>query len=156
MTPNEPEVNVPLLRKAVEFVEASAALHGERVLDTGYAKTDLGTVWNQDDWSTLVNEELAVELIGKRGTVNLETCGTAYCVAGYVTSLQPGYQAEIRLNADAEPRLYETLNGREFYHSEVARKALGLTLDQADILFSGGNTAQDVRRLAEFFAGEPL
>lgn len=52
-----PEVNIPLLRKAVEWAEAEAA------------KPKSQSLWHQGAWS---------ETAG---------CGTAYCIAGYVAQV---------------------------------------------------------------------
>ena len=114
----ENNVNVPLLRKAVEWAEAEAA----KPVDQSH--------WNQMDW------------------VSERACGTAYCIAGYVAQLQ-----DERLVSQST--IYDE-DGKYLSSRLVAMEALGLTPPQAGVLFWGANSIEDVRRIAEDLAGEPL
>jgi hypothetical protein len=128
---NKPSVNIPLLRKAVEWAEASAAAEdGE---------------WHQGAWvhfNQVVAEQLgAVVIAGSRHAI--EKCGTAYCIAGYVGQLvDPAYEKSEWVG--------------DTHVSIAAEMALGLTSEQADQLFRGSNTIEDIRRVAEEIAGGPL
>lgn len=127
MTENN-EVNIPLLRKAVEWVEAEAK------------RPATERQWYQKNWVTPESRKI---LDDQSALVN--HCGTAYCVAGYVGQLvDPAF-----INSDWTA-------DRDVHVSDVAMEALGLTSGQAGRLFHANNTAEDVRRIAEEIAGERL
>lgn len=118
-------VNIPLLRKAVEWVETQAELS----LSDGHCE------WDQTLWA------------GKT------SCGTTYCVAGYVAFLEgwnltptPGIEHISLCSKD----------GKSAHIPDIAHKVLGLNRWQRDSLFNSTNGASDVRRIAEEIAGEPL
>lgn len=122
---SEPIPNIPLLRKAVEWVEAQDALpeHERQWLQAMYV---------------LPAEAPGTWLARLRATYNRPaSCGTCYCVAGKIQHDLTGSENEVTAR-------------------RVAMEALGLTDDQAFALFAGGNTAADVRRIAEDIAGERL
>lgn len=125
---SETEINVPLLRKAVEWVEEQNALP----LTTRQ--------WDQTSWVTpeqirIVDDNLAAG------------CGTAYCVAGWLAAQQ---HPELMHSSCA------IVGDMKLHSSDVARELLGITDDQADVLFASTNSAADVRRAAEWIAGEQL
>lgn len=123
------EVNIPLLRKAVEWVEQQDALPKEK------------REWLQEYY--VVVEDLRIfDLHHKVG------CGTAYCVAGYIGAMvDERYQEGQWGGGDS------TANE---HVSTVAERALGLSDIQSSLLFNGSNTAARIRALAEEFAGEAL
>lgn len=114
----EPIVNIPLLRKAVEWVEEQDALPEDT------------RQWMQDVWG-LSEDDRLMEYGHSVG------CGTAYCVGGKIAE-----DAGIDWSIQAA--------------GHVAGDLLGLTGLQADELFEPGNTAADIRRIAESIAGERL
>ena len=70
---NETTVNIPLLRKAVEWAEAEAQ------------KPYADCAWHQAAY--VLPKEIA------SGAGKSRDCGTCYCIAGYVASLvDPGYE----------------------------------------------------------------
>lgn len=107
-------VNVPLLRKAVEWAEVEAE------------KPPYLRGWYQGEYAVP-----AVD-VGRS-----PTCGTCYCIAGYVALMETG------LDCGANSH-------------DVAEAALGLTSEQSGDLFAGGNDIDDVRRIADAIAGERL
>jgi hypothetical protein len=124
-------VNIPLLRKAVEWVEEQEKrpLHQRQWNQGHYVHYNI--------WAGLKVDDLGY-------------CGTTYCVAGYV-----GQLLEPRYSDDALP--VGRLGEPDLPHvNDFAAEALGLTTPQADLLFSGSNTASQVRRIAERLAGEKL
>lgn len=122
------EVNVPLLRKAVEWVEAQAEVDiSERQ-------------WMQGVWAT--PEEQRVEYLNHE-----PGCGTAYCVAGYIGQL---------LNEDYANHDWAIVDGESMHVSDFAEKQLGLTEFQGSCLFSATNSPERIRALAEEYAGGPL
>jgi hypothetical protein len=133
---SEPEVNIPLLRKAVEWAEAEAQ---KPVWESQWRQGSY--IWpakHRHDWylSRLHEATVDREQLEKH-------CGTAYCIAGYVGQLlEPGYASESA--------------HRGVHVFAFAANALGLTEDQADSLFDGSNTIEDVRQAAEEIAGEKL
>lgn len=130
-------VNVPLLRKALEWVEYQASLP---LIDRE---------WRQEGFITLPENIAAMMLKftpvyeGTKLEQVANHCGTAYCVAGYVGQLlEPAYALD------------EFHGGQHV--GEFAKQELGLTNGQADALFDGCNSAQTIRALCEQFAGEAL
>ena len=124
------DVNVPLLRKAVEWVETEAT---KPIATREWYQRS----WRRSDGSMVLNEE----------DEYVSHCGTAYCVAGYVGQmLQPQFQHS----------QWAELDGKSVHVADFASEALGLTGDESERLFHYDNTAQDVRRIAEKIAGEPL
>lgn len=122
------EVNVPLLRKAVEWVEAQAELEiSERQ-------------WMQGVWVT--PEEHRIQHME-----HTPGCGTAYCVAGYIGQL---------LNEDYAHYDWATIDGEPTHVSDFAEKQLGLDGFQASVLFSATNSPERIRALAEEYAGGSL
>jgi hypothetical protein len=104
------EVNIPLLRKAVEWAEAEAA------------KPE-GGLWDQSWYITDDN-----------------ACGTSYCIAGWVN---------VQNGAEGYDQITDT---------SAAAESLGIPVWRGEDghLFDGGNSIEDVRRIAEEIAGERL
>lgn len=131
----ETNVNIPLLRKAVEWAEAEAAKPAEL------------REWEQN-WWVLTPEERQRRREAPYSAEYGDTeraayykapeCGTSYCIAGYVAAQQGCTEHGFNVAA-------------------VAADALGIDLAVAESsLFEGGNTIEDVRRIAESLAGERL
>lgn len=134
------QVNIPLLRKAVEWAEAEAVKPPEL------------REWEQAFWSLtpaqrdlrIENQRLSGEQpedyydnLSREAYYKAPECGTCYCIAGYVAAIE-GVKA----------------SGWETAY--VAEERLGLDSEDADALFSSTNTIADVRRIAEEIAGERL
>lgn len=124
------EVNIPLLRKAVEWAEAEAAKPRELC------------EWEQGVWALSAEERAAAPLADMDLTElpmyeKAPGCGTCYCIAGFV----------------AVASGVETVG---YYHEVEASRLLGLDPVQACDLFHADNTIEDVRRIAESLAGERL
>lgn len=74
-------------------------------------------------------------------------CGTAQCFAGWATSLE-GYTE--RMYRDGRPSMsYLVANGRNVHAAELAAQLLGLTGDEADRLFDGGNTIEHLELMVK-------
>jgi hypothetical protein len=143
---DEPEVNIPLLRKGLEWVEWQDTLP---LIDSE---------WNQGDFVIDPEVKAFIMIAGERfRSENRMTsgemdalvtrvaphCGTAYCFAGYVGQLEDGR--------------YATRDEVDGIHVGLfAQEQLGITDDQAEALFSADNTAHDIRSICEDIAGEPL
>ena len=143
----ETEVNIPLLRKAVEWAEVEAQ------------KPEIDCLWDQSDYITsptirawrMTSQYVALDQgpLARRAERERLTkavaphCGTAYCIAGWVGQL-------------LDPRYEKADDVKGMCVSEFAADALGLNPDQADELFEGSNTIGDVRRIAERIAGGAL
>lgn len=108
---SETTINIPLLRKAVEWAEAEAALPVAQ------------SAWFQPGVVT------PGEQIGR-------SCGTAYCIAGYIAMIETG---EVRPGIEAV---------------SIAFDALGT--EDVGGLFWADNTIEQVREYAEALAGERL
>lgn len=120
MNTDLPTPNIPLLRKAVEWAEAEAA------------KTDGTCQWNQGNyaWKT--------------------TCGTAYCIAGYVVAISDLPDATQEVMSSGCVRLW--INGELTCWADAADELLGLTDEEGDALYWGTNTVAEVRAAAEQIA----
>lgn len=128
-------INVPLLRKAIEWAEAEAA------------KPEELCEWQQGFWvlpksdhdpaAYIDVEELDVAKI--RAYEGLaEECGTCFCIAGRVA------------HESGQVVSYSRGVKRE------AASLLGIDIAAAHRLFASNNTIEDVRRIAEEIAGERL
>jgi hypothetical protein len=127
-----PEVNVPLLRKAVEWAEAEAAKPWELC------------EWYQGDWVTPASSFHTVP--------KAPECGTCYCIAGFVAS------QTLRAGERLEGEHVVMADGSSVSVADRAESELGADVMVSDYgdLFSGSNTIEDVRRIAEEIAGERL
>jgi hypothetical protein len=141
---DDPQPNIPLLRKGLEWVEWQASL------------PEIDREWHQDSWIIPPEDRagiMADDILGNFAHPDLDWnqveeqveahCGTAYCFAGYVAQL-----CDKRYAADEEVN--------EVHVSDYAREQLGLTKGQAGRLFSCDNSARSIRLLCEEFAGEAL
>lgn len=125
------EVNIPLLRKVVEWAEVEAAKPLEL------------SAWYQKNWAVPVTDfPFYDEKLGYYHKA--PECGACFCIAGYT-----GQVAGITISKSGA-----FVDGQHV--SDFARTALGLTGDQAETLFDAENTIEDVRRIAEEIAGERL
>jgi hypothetical protein len=118
---DDPARNLPLLRKANEWVQAEALLPlPERE-------------WEQSSWMITPSErKLYAVYVTKAEREAWIKCGTAYCIAGYVASLFGP--------------VHRTPEGVVIAHDgsqvdQYAAVALGLTGYEADELFEGDNSA---------------
>jgi hypothetical protein len=139
---DSPTVNIPLLRKAVEWVEFQASLPEiDREWDQSRyitssdlrARILIEVTHNGDDFSQYYPQLAAIS----------NHCGTAYCVAGYIGQMH-----------DERYKYEDQIGGTHV--STYAMDLLGIDKDDGHALFMGDNTAADVRRIAERIAGEPL
>ena len=126
----EPTVNIPLLRKAVEWAEAEAAMPS-RI-----------SRWNQGAW--VINP---VEI--QRD----EACGTCYCIAGFVVSQESTV-------APVTDKWWQVMVDDaivdEYDFCSLAASRLGIDRADANRLFNASNSIEDVRIQAESIAGESL
>lgn len=122
-------VNIPLLRKTVEWVETQ-----EQITE--------GREWYQGWW---ISDRKDIE---DDEVDTTHFCDTAYCVAGKVV-LDDGWH----------PRAGGTVvekGGVRWDISAVAIDLLGITEDEGELLFDGNNDAKTIRQIAEDIAGERL
>ena len=133
----EPEVNIPLLRKAVEWAEFQSALP---MIDCQWDQAFF-IIKPQDRVDDLLSE--FPNLDEQHEAVVATHCGTAYCIAGYVGQLlNPGYEQ------------HDVVNG--VHVAEFARDHLGLNEEDAEWLWEGSHTIEEVRSVAETIAGQKL
>lgn len=138
------DLNVPLLRKAVEWAEAEAAKPREFC------------EWYQDTWAS--ENEGFFDYYDENDTyqtyVKDPSCGTCFCIGGYVAhqTLQPGERIDHSFiyRGDEEIESIAVRAARELGIVTTPERAGYLAL------FAAGNTIEDVRRHAEELAGERL
>jgi hypothetical protein len=121
--------NIPLLRKAVEWVEEQDKLETNRE-------------WYQGGWFE--------RSLGERSGGD-HFCDTAYCLAGWV-ALQAGWTPVFETDSTS---LVER-NGVIAITEAVAARELGLDSMPAMWLFAASNSAERIRYMAERIAGEKL
>lgn len=130
------EVPDPAVLNREALVKVVAWVAGE------HAKKELGlpSEWDQDWWYHRTHEAGAVDTAPN-------WCGTAACVAGKVAIMAggvpdigdtPGEVADFVIMPDGERRTART----------VAQQELGLNDRQADVLFAGSNTYEDILHIA--------
>lgn len=107
--PEPPVPNLPLLRKAMAQIKIRGA-------------------WDQASWMR---------------TKAKSECGTAGCVAGWAVELTGRYEL-LFAGVEHVNELYvemvrDRVTGEEEYIETVATRELGLTIEEADVLFMGGN-----------------
>lgn len=126
------ELNVPLLRKAVEWVEEQAALPEEQ------------SAWYQGTW--MVNAELLER-----------ECGTAYCMAGYIGQLlDERYRESQTVDGVHVADFAGEALGLERPDAGELMGGVGSMGHAFQPLFHASNDATDIRRIAERLAGGPL
>lgn len=126
---SETKVDIPRLRKAVEWVEEQAALP---VTIRQWLQTKWMVIRGHDSYHDNILEN------------NQRTeCGTAMCLAGKVVQDEYG-----------RTWIKERLPNVSF--RDEGAKLLGLTMVQADMLFDANNSATEIRAIAERIAGEKL
>ena len=119
------EFNLPLLRTAVEWAESEAS------------KPEGDSEWYQA-WFSILGQDID------------RTCGTAYCIAGYVAHQAGGHNISIgAIDGDETGSVAMDLLGIDSYD------AWGVDWGdyyQHDGLFFSDNTIEDVRLIAEQIA----
>lgn len=156
-----PALNVPLLKSLVTWAAADQA-H----LD------DLAARFKEEGWGHWDQERWAKE-------VRNGHCQTAYCIAGQAAA-QVGYapvfdavalpylseveNGDVYITGTCAPRRFAGLGptGMPVYEpntdagtrqiSDVGREAIGLSYDEANALFEGSNSLQDILAMALMFA----
>lgn len=75
------------------------------------------------------------------------TCETGACLAGHIV-LNNGYLPH--LDTDSKyGAVVEDAHGKKAMVSRTARRLIDATLDESDLLFAGGNTAQTLREMTK-------
>jgi len=142
-------IDVPLLRKAVEWVEEQEKLPTE---ERG---------WYQGSWGRRENAERTLPL-HKLDKEEQGYCGTNMCLAGHIAVLA-GWEIEYDWRGFGNfcYATEATKGGRTLDIQDIAIKELGADKGDNDLslvhnLFHGENTAHDIRQSAEMLAGERL
>lgn len=118
-------INADLLRKTMHRVETVNAFTREGVVQDA--------IWDQFEW-------------GRRHIRDGEACGTRFCFAGWAC-IEAGYEI-VWIDhpwAPDEQIAWVRYAGRLEEVGTVARRELGLTVDQGAELFGGCNTLADLR-----------
>lgn len=139
------EVNVPLLRKVVEWAEAEAA----RPLEV--------REWEQGAWMLKPDQfdALMFDPATRIEFMKSTECGTCYCIAGKVAveTLEAGEYMSGNYIFNGHGDLVCSIGERAGDELGIPRDNQFITYNS---LFASDNTIDDVRRIAEDLAGEPL
>ena len=134
-------VNVDLLRETLDHIKNNPQ------------------TWRQDVWFTHVDPETGFrtdELISF-DVEEVNSCGTAFCFAGHA-ALKSGFVAPPK-NSYSHwcKEEYDEASGRTrtIFVDDHAAKALGITWDQADVLFSGENSMEDLETIVNAIIEDP-
>lgn len=131
--PKQHTINVPFMRKVLEYLETNPQKHEQGC----WAWTDVTTIEAID---------------------TSYDCGTVACMAGWAVLLSGTgrwYNSVCCEACASTPELEAVIDGISYQVQEGAEKLLGLTWEQADRLFSGGNSRDDLWELAdEYTFGE--
>jgi hypothetical protein len=140
----DPVPDIPRLRKTVEWAEAQAA------------RPD-GGQWRQSNWYSFLDAEPYLEM-GTEVTVTDEGvaseegfCKTAFCIAGKAV-IDSGQFVLRAVGSNSWLVVYDQATGQHFPWGAAGATVLGLTSAEAEALFAGSNTIEDVRRVAEEIA----
>lgn len=130
------DVNIPVLRKAVEWAEAEAAKPYElsewvqsRYILPSVNDAAFSGMLDTDGWAWVKDDTVRVK--------KAPECGTAFCIAGKIAW-------DTERNTD-----YDKAH-------EIAMDALGIDYHDAGLLFDAHNDIGDIRNIAEEIAGERL
>jgi hypothetical protein len=115
--------------------------------------------WRQDDWFKIVDLQTGVVRYDHEETIvtEINSCGASMCFAGHV-ALRMGFPAPPKSNSDAWTR--DVLDPKDNYEytesvSEFAERVLGLRWHQAEALFDGDNTLQDLQDIVQALHIDP-
>lgn len=108
--------------------------------------------WRQSAWYAWLDEDgkLAQDVV----TVEVEevnSCGSAMCFAGHA-ALKSGFPAPPSENWK---QWTATIDGKLMDVSDYAKKKLGLNWEQADVLFGGDNTMEDLETMVALLKENP-
>lgn len=120
-------------------------------------------LWNQNDWSAPIRNYIyngdGTLARNEDGTVKWNECGTAYCVAGFVTAFDILDGRDVKWRGHGSfgdstlsiPRpeegasLWDRGHGRKLtYVPEYAAKRLGLNHTEQQWLFAGNRSLEDI------------
>jgi hypothetical protein len=139
------ELNVPLLRKMVDYVTSLPVGSWELVTVPAGSATWMQHLYVRTYGRTDADKGVLVTEEGIVGDVSNMKCGTAACLAGH-TVLQ---HAPVGTRIVSRGVMEVQVPGRPARTiASYARELLGLTVAQAGRLFDGDNTAGDLRRLS--------
>lgn len=103
--------------------------------------------WRQQTWYAIVDRNSGDRTFEIREEIveDANKCGTSFCFAGHV-AIREGFALPPKDNDETWSRRFVDAEGYNDYEEvdEFASKRLGLDYNQAEALFSGGNTMDDI------------
>lgn len=118
------------------------------------------TQWRQSSWYMWVDPETGVEKfrVTEEEVTEKNSCGSSMCFAGHV-ALHEGFPSPPVGNHREWERgvIDRDANGGHYFESvdDFALKRLGLSHEQGDVLFDGGNTLKMLERIVELLHRYP-
>lgn len=110
------------------------------------------STWRQESWYKIVDTKSGEVSIRTEEEVVTEvnSCGAAFCFAGHV-ALREGFPNPPKTNHESWNRIVLDSTGDTYRQeaSEFAEAVLGLSWSQADVLFEGDNSLEDLEEIVE-------
>lgn len=109
--------------------------------------------WRQDVWFTHIDPETGrrVESVIEVEVEEVNSCNTAFCFAGHA-ALKSGFPAPPK---ESYSQWTAEIDGKTVHVDTYAASKLGITYDQADVLFSGENSLEDIETIVEAIIENP-
>lgn len=128
-------VNVELLMETLEYIK------------------DNPQKWLQEAWFALIDPKTGnrvwdIELFDVE---EINSCGSAFCFAGHA-ALKSGFCAPPK-SPNSAWRM--DINGRDVWVEDYAREQLGLTHEQAGVLFAADNSLEDLETIVKAIIDNP-
>ena len=109
--------------------------------------------WRQDVWFTHLDPETGRrthELVEVE-VEEVNSCKTAFCFAGHA-ALKSGFPSPPK---DSYTNWIAEINGENVWVDAYAARQLGITYDQAEVLFAGENSMEELEVLVEAIINKP-
>lgn len=129
-------INFPLLDEIMSFVEKNPQQ------------------WDQDNWFKIVDIETGAVRYESEKVImeEINSCGTTMCFAGHA-ALRMGFPPPPKDNHTPWTRMVKDNPAEDYeyqeYVSDFAGNVLGLSYSQAEALFAGENSMQDLKNIVE-------
>jgi hypothetical protein len=145
------EKNIPLMRKIIEHIETAPETWKQS--SWAYVEDPLGLPEASNEVDREVYESWGYEDTVRVADPNL--CGTALCIAGHAVNMDTKVVFLVDDTGSAS-LAQEVATGEVFDIETRARELLGLTANEASMLFDGDNSLNAIKDVVDEFESEWL